>query len=275
MTEPSVEHIHTSGRLSGTVRASACAPRVVREMVAGLLCVWGLGFMGCASQLPTATGDEFQSRRPTIIRNDQRSNVGTLKPDTALDPPPFSESIIRPGDQVQVMVWGYPEFNTTTTVKNYGTITLPLVGDVIAAGFTENQLARELKQRLSEYIKGDARINISHVSMNNRISVMGAVNKQGNYPALGDLSLIEVIADAGGTATDADLRHVKIIREGKLKNAEEVNLQRSLENGTFQNVPQVKPGDTVFVPTEENIVREIASYGQDVLVLFGFFALLR
>ncbi len=231
--------------------------------------------MGCASQLPTAAGDEFQSRRPAIIRNDQRSNVGTLKPDTAFDPPPFSESIIRPGDQVQVMVWGYPEFNTTTTVKNYGTITLPLVGDVIAAGFTENQLARELKQRLSEYIKGDARINISHVSMNNRISVMGAVNKQGNYPALGDLSLIEVIADAGGTATDADLRHVKIIREGKLKNAEEVNLQRSLENGTFQNVPQVKPGDTVFGPAEENIVREIASYGQDVLVLFGFFALFR
>lgn len=230
--------------------------------------------LGCESELQTTRQLDPEVQKVRVQQDDRRSNSGSLRDDSDTDLPLRPEDIIRPGDQVQVMVWGHPEFNTTTTVKSYGTITVPLVGDVIAEGMTENQLSRELKQRLSDYIKGDARINISHVSMNNRISVIGAVNKQGNYSALGQVSLVEIISDAGGTTVTADLRHVKIFREGKKQNVEEVNLQRHMEDGSLMELPEVKPGDTIFVPSEENLIREIASYGQDMLVLFGFFALL-
>ncbi len=236
--------------------------------------VFGLAVEGCETGSWATRESVSGSRSEGTEHNISRSNTGSLQDNTTDDPPMRPEDIIRPGDQVQVMVWGHPEFNTTTTVKSYGTITVPLVGDVIAQGITENQLARELKQRLADYIKGDIRVNISHVSMNNIVSVMGAVNKQGNYSALGQMSLVEIISDAGGTTATADLRHVKIFRQGNKQNVEEVNLQRHLENGNLTDLPEVKPGDTVFVPSEENIVREIASYGQDLLVLFGFFALL-
>ncbi len=229
---------------------------------------------GCESEFQATRQSDTGNRQERSDQEVSRSNTGSLQDNPTMDPPNRPEDIIRPGDQVQVMVWGHPEFNTTTTVKSYGTITIPLIGDVIAEGVTENQLAKELKQRLSDYIKGDTRVNISHVSMNNIISVMGAVNKQGNYSALGHMSLVEIISDAGGTTSTADLRHVKIFRQGNKQNVEEVNLQRHLENGSIVDLPEVKPGDTVFVPSEENLVREIASYGQDLLVLFGFFALL-
>ncbi len=258
-----------------------CAPVKAGDRARGqigilmLAPVAALCVAGCESEMSATRQSNVDGGGIRARADVSRSNIGSLRADTADDPPALPQDVIKPGDQVQVMVWGYPEFNTTTTVKSYGTITLPLVGDVIAAGFTENQFARTLKQRLSEYIKGDARVNISHVSMNNWVSVMGSVNKQGNYSALGEMSLIEILADAGGTATDADLRHVKIIRQGKEENAEEVNLQRYLESGSFEKVPAVRPGDTVFVPAEENVVRRIASFGQDILLLFGFFALLR
>jgi len=230
---------------------------------------------GCESETLVTGKGESSSTQLSSIHQGTSSNMGSLTNDSIYDPPSVPETIIKPGDQVQVMVWGYPQFNTTTTVKNYGTISIPLIGDVIAEGLTENQLAGELKQRLSEYVKGDTRVTISHVSMDNLISVMGAVNKQGNYTVLGEKSLVEIIADAGGTVSDADLRHVKIFRGGNAKNAEEINLQRLLENGNLGNAPKVKPGDTVFVPAEENLIKEIAGYGQQLLLLFGFFALLR
>jgi len=111
--------------------------------------------------------------------------------------------------------------------------------------------------------------------MGKRVSVMGAVNKQGNYPAMGEMSLVEIIADAGGAAPDADLRHVKIFTGGRVGDAEDVDLERYLENGSIGDVPEIKPGDTVFVPAQDNLIREVSRYAEDVLVLFGFFSLLR
>ncbi len=204
-----------------------------------------------------------------------KSNMGSLTSDTVATEPPTSDDIIRPGDQVQVMVWGYPEFNTTTTVKDYGTITIPLVGDVIAAGLTEDQFAAQVKERLAEYVKGDARVTISHIGMDKRVSVMGAVTTQGNFPVMSNVSLVEILAAAGGATSDADLRHLKIFRHGQRSDAVEVDLSDYLESGNFQNVPKVGPGDTVFVPRQENLIREISTFGQDILVLFGFFTILR
>lgn len=229
---------------------------------------------GCGGELPLTRQNDRIPRVANALANDPESNIGSLSAgDSTSDPPPSPQNVIEPGDQVQVMVWGYPKFNTTTTVENYGTIAIPLVGNVIAEGLTEKQLAREIQERLSEYIKGDARVTISHVSRGKRISVMGAVNKQGNYPALGGVSLVEVIAEAGGTATHADLRHVKIFRQGSQEDAVEVDLQRYLEKGNIAGIPLVHAGDTVFVPTEQNLIRQVARYGEDMLVLFGFFAL--
>ncbi len=246
--------------------------RILTYVVSVATIACGVVVTGCESEFQSTRQSDPPNSKGRAEQIVSRSNAGSLEQSRTDDPPLRPEDIIRPGDQVQVMVWGHPEFNTTTTVKSYGTITVPLVGDVIAQGITENQLAKELKQRLSDYIKGDIRVNISHVSMNNLVSVMGAVNKQGNYSALGQMSLVEIISDAGGATVNADLRHVKIFRQGSRQDVEEINLQRHFENGNLTDLPEVKPGDTVFVPSEENLVREIASYGQDLLVLFGFFA---
>lgn len=226
---------------------------------------------GCS--LETMTKPSAGENEPASVGAfNESSNVGSLQ---ANADSVGAESIIRPGDQIQITVWGYPEFNTTTTVKDFGTITVPLIGEVIAAGLTVGQLKDLLKQRLSEYVKGNARLTVSHVGMDKQVSVMGAVTKQGNYPALTELTLVQVLADAGGPTETADLRHIKIFRHALHSEALDVNLDRYLQSGNIQYIPRVGPGDVVFVPEKQNFVQAFSVYASEVVFLFGFFSLLR
>src|SRR5207249_1575974 len=104
--------------------------------------------------------------------------------------------------------------------------------------------------------------------------VMSAVNKQDNYPVVGEVSLVEIITTAGGALQEADLGHVKIYRNGMSGNAIEVDLSRHMELGDMDAVPKVRPGNTVFVPRQENLVRGLSDFVRDALVVFGFFRIL-
>ncbi len=237
-----------------------------------LLIIFALLITGCESeQLVNKPdgGNRNYNTYGSLVQADPKSNEGSLNVAAKKE-----ADLIKPGDQLQIMVWGYPEFNTTSTVKEYGTVTIPLIGEVMAAGLSQDEFTSAVKERLSEYVKGDPRLTISHIEMDRRVSVMGAVNKQDNYPALSDEPLVEIIAAAGGPATGADMRHVKIFRNGRRNDVIEVDLTEHLEKGDIESVPKVKPGDTVFVPKEENFMRELSDYARDVLLLFGFFRLL-
>lgn len=202
----------------------------------------------------------------------ESSNAGLLLPEAdSLS----QEGVIRAGDKIQLTVWGYPKFNTTTTVDEYGTITIPLVGQVIVAGLTVRQLVAELKQRLSQYVRGNVRLALSHIGTDEQVSVMGAVSRQGNYSALTQRSLVDVLAEAGGTTTDADLNSIKIYRRGTNASEQTVNLTEYLRTGNVQYVPRVGPGDVVYVPQRPNFIRDFSTYASEVVFLFGFFALLR
>jgi polysaccharide export outer membrane protein len=170
-------------------------------------------------------------------------------------------------------VWGYPEFTTTTTVKETGTIVIPLVGEVLVAGLTRDQFSDMLRQRLSEYVKGEVRLTINIVSTaTQKINVFGAVGRLGSSPVTGEISLLDLL---GGYTDESDLEHIKIWRAGENTQAIEVNLSSYLDGGNIRDIPILHPGDTVFVPKKENVVREVTGFMQDLFYLFGFFTLLR
>jgi polysaccharide export outer membrane protein len=187
-----------------------------------------------------------------------------------------SSSPIRKGDQIQMSVWGYPEFTTNTTVKETGTIVIPLVGEVLVAGLTKDQFSDMLRQRLSEYVKGEVRLTINIVSTaEQKISVFGAVTKPGSSPVTGEVSLLDLLISAGGFTDNSDLEHIKIWHAAENSQANEVNLSSYLDSGNIRGIPILHPGDTIFVPKKENVVREVTGFMQDLFYLFGFFTLLR
>lgn len=183
--------------------------------------------------------------------------------------------VVKKGDLIELSVLGYPEFQTSTTVKESGAIIVPLLGEIQASGLTKQQLTDIIRKKLSEFVKGEPEITIGISNpANQKISVLGAVTRQDNYPVTGELSLLEVLSTAGGPTIEADLSRVRILYNGNTNDQQEVDLSTYLELGNTEGVPKVQPGDVVYVPKKENIVREFSEFLRDAVFIFGAFRLL-
>jgi polysaccharide biosynthesis/export protein len=169
--------------------------------------------------------------------------------------------LIGKGDQLLITVWGFPEFTTSATVREDGALTLPLAGDVQAAGLSRDALITALRKRLADFIQGDIRVTVSVLSSSlQRVSVLGAVNRPDTYPLSGETGLLDVIGSAGGATTDANLRRVQIFRKDKTQGNAVVDLEQYIERADIDHLPLVKPGDVVFVPREKNFLKDFGEY---------------
>ncbi|MGA9121283.1 MAG: polysaccharide biosynthesis/export family protein [Bacteroidota bacterium] len=185
--------------------------------------------------------------------------------------------VLQKGDQIEVTVPGYSDFHTTSNVDESGSINIPTIGIIHAGGETKAQLREQVKKKLSVYLK-DAPVPIIKIKgeMEQKVIVLGSVTTQGSYTIPGAVSPLQVLALAGGPVSTADLRHVKIFR-GDDETTEEIDISNSLATftATVETLPNVNPGDLVYVPKEENVVRDFADLLRDVIVLFGIFSVVR
>lgn len=184
------------------------------------------------------------------------------------------EYTISKGDQLLITVWGYNEFTTTQTVRDNGTITMPLLGDIIAGGLTKDELVASLKDRLAVYIQGEINITVSVLSsIGQRVTILGSVGAPGNYPVSSEINLLELLSMAGGYSSDARLTGIRIFHKDRLQPATEVDLESYLETSNIDNIPKIRPGDMVFVPRQENVVKEFGEFLRDVAFLLTLFRL--
>lgn len=221
----------------------------------GLLTLWGCGSEQ-ATQREIVNWTAEKSRHP--VDSDQY--------------------VIQKGDQVEIMVAGYPEFSSTTSVKENGMIDVPLVGEVRALELTKAELTEQIDKRLSAY----ARNKVSPVlkikgALEQKMVILGSVTGQGTFTVTSPISPFQALALAGGPTPTADLRHVRVFRSGKDEAPVTLDLSATLASlpGHSETLPLVYPGDLIYVPREENLIREFSDLLRDVIVLFGLFALVR
>jgi polysaccharide export outer membrane protein len=186
--------------------------------------------------------------------------------------------VIQKGDQVEIQVAGYPEFSVTLPVKENGMIALPLVGDIRAQDLTKAELTGMIDQRLSSYAKNKVTPVLKiKGALEQKVIVLGSVSGQGTFQVTSPMSPFQALALAGGPTPVADLRHVRVFRGGKDGTSVTMDLSATLASlpGRNETLPLVYPGDLVYIPREENIIREFSDLLRDVIVLFGLFALVR
>lgn len=184
------------------------------------------------------------------------------------------DHVIVEGDQLQITVWGYPEFTTSATVRDDGTLSIPLVGDVSAAGLRREEFAGALRQVLSDYIQGEVRVTVSvSSSTGNRVAVLGYVVRPDNYPVSNEIGLLELITAAGGFAENANMNRIKLFRKDRLQPATEIDLEYFMEHAGLNQLPTVKAGDVVFVPRQRNFVKDVGEYLGYVALFFALFRL--
>ncbi|MGH7818365.1 MAG: polysaccharide biosynthesis/export family protein, partial [Candidatus Binatia bacterium] len=120
---------------------------------------------------------------------------------------------IGAGDILEVSVWKNPEVSRTVSVEPSGTISLPLLNQVPAAGLTPEQLRANLAQRFSEYIPApQVSVLVSGVH-SYTISVIGQAGKPGSYELQRPTTVLEALALAGGFTAFASTRKVFVLRK--------------------------------------------------------------
>ena len=123
-----------------------------------------------------------------------------------------AEFTIGPEDVLGVLVWREADVSGDVTVRADGMVTLPLVRDVKAAGLTTNQLAEQIQTSLREFIT-DASVTVVVRQMNSRkVFITGEVGKPGAYPLASTMTVMQLIAIAGGLSEFAESNSISILR---------------------------------------------------------------
>jgi polysaccharide export outer membrane protein len=154
--------------------------------------------------------------------------------------------VIGAGDVLQVVVWKDPDLTREVTVRIDGMITVPLLGDLPAAGQAPGELAKAIAGGLERYI-GDPQVAVVvSRAMSARFYVLGQVTKSGEFPLSGRTTLLQGLALAGGFREFAKLEDIVVVRHDGTVVA--VNYKRLAEGRELGQNIVLSPGDTIIVP---------------------------
>jgi polysaccharide export outer membrane protein len=152
--------------------------------------------------------------------------------------------VIGADDSIQVTVWKEPNLSTTLPVRPDGNISLPLVGDIQAAGFTPMQLAADITVRLKQFVT-DPVVNVSVLGVNSkRVFLIGEVMHTGPLAITPGMTVLQAIAAGGGLSPYANKKHMYILRGTKKI---PFDYTKALKKGDMQGVSLV-PDDTIVAP---------------------------
>jgi polysaccharide export outer membrane protein len=171
----------------------------------------------------------------------------------AAEPDPRKqEYILGASDVLKITVWHNPDLSVDTTVRPDGTITLPLVGDLRAAGRTPGQVRAEITQRLGTFIKDEAAIvTVAVTAINSyRFTLGGNVEHPGTYNANHFVTVSEAMTLAGGPNRFSTPEDTVIIRTTPDKGTRRIPIDYpSILDGRHPeaDLPLIA-GDTVYVP---------------------------
>lgn len=189
---------------------------------------------GCAGPSPSS---------PEKIQRALRLNTATS----------VDEYVLGATDVVQVSVWRNEDLSISVPVRPDGMISVPLVGDVRAAGRTPANLAEIIERNLAQYIR-EPQVSIVVTSMgsheySDRVRVTGAVQQPVSVPHRAGMTVLDVVLGAGGATPFAALNNSMLYRKmnGEVV-AIPIRLEDILNNGDVKTNYAIRPGDILSVP---------------------------
>ena len=157
--------------------------------------------------------------------------------------------VIGADDVLSVVFWREKELSVDAVVRPDGKISLPLMNEVMAAGLTPEQLRDRITKQASAFVK-DPQATVVVKEVNSRkVYITGQVEKPGAYPLSARLSVMQLIAMAGGLKEYAKSDRIVVMR---LERGREVrhrfDYKKVLEGRDDAQNLEMRPGDTVVVP---------------------------
>lgn len=165
----------------------------------------------------------------------------------------LAEYRIGVGDALQISVWRNPELSLSVPVRPDGKISMPLIGDIMAAGSTATGLSDLIVKNLSSYVKNPQVTviitNPSSSDFQRRVRITGAVESPQSIAYRDGMTVLDLVLIAGGPSEFASANRAKLYRNvnGQVK-VYKIKLDDLINNGDLTTNYSLQPSDIVSVP---------------------------
>ncbi|QKD82642.1 polysaccharide export protein [Thermoleptolyngbya sichuanensis A183] len=178
------------------------------------------------------------------------SNVTAVSAASPLLQPAY---ILGTGDELSIAVYGYDEYTLTTSILPDGTITLPLIGPIQAAGKTTEQFKQDLTERLRAILVNPATTVTVLTPRPIVVNVAGEVMRPGPVRGTdlqGTPTLSAALISAGGITRNADIRQVYLRRVGPNGGNQSytINLWDAISSDNASADLLIQDGDSIYIP---------------------------
>lgn len=220
------------------------------KSIAGHPIALGLVFLvlGCSlwAQAPAASPSQsaHSNSAPTI------ASVPAQSAGPSDGKPHDNSFVIGNDDRLTINVWNEAEASRSVPVRSDGKISLPLAGEIQAAGRTPLQLEQEIATKLLNYItKPEVTVIVEQIN-SQKYNILGQVTKPGSYPLTTSTTVLDAIAGAGGFRDFAKQKGIYVLRHAP--NGTELRIPFNYKDvikgkNSAQNI-EIQPNDTVVVP---------------------------
>jgi len=153
--------------------------------------------------------------------------------------------VIGPEDVLDIQVWDNKDLNQVTFVRPDGKISLPLVGEIQAAGKTVQGLSTDLVAAYGKTVKEPAVTVIVRDIKSRPVYFIGGFGRPGPLQLTRDLNMLQALGIIGGVATGADAEKGYLLR-GDTRVP--LDFDKLLKKGDLSQNLKLEPGDTVVAP---------------------------
>lgn len=194
------------------------------------------------SQNAAVNAKQANASVETAVSN-QSSNSGATKPHD-------DSFVIGNDDVLAINVWKEPEISRSVPVRSDGRISLPLVGEVKAAGDTPLKLEQDLAARLKNYIDEPEVTVIVQQINSQKFNILGQVNHPGSFPLANAATVLDAIALAGGFRDFAKQKSIYVLRANADGTELRIpfNYKQVLKGKNPEQNIKLQARDTVVVP---------------------------
>ena len=158
--------------------------------------------------------------------------------------------VIGAEDVISVYVWKEPDMSKTVPVRPDGMISLPLVGELKAAGNTPVQFQDVLAEAMKKYVSDPQVTVVVEKVASLNFNIVGEVAKPGYYPLTRRLTVLDAISLAGGFRDFAKTKKIYVLRTSANGGEQRLpfNYKEVIKGQNSQQNIELQPRDTIVVP---------------------------
>lgn len=159
------------------------------------------------------------------------------------EPHAVTDAIVRPGDLLRLKFWPEQQYSGDYQVETSGIVAVPLLGEINVSGQPLSVVRDTIRNRYRSLTTNGVAI----VSLQFRVSVLGQVARPGLFNVDATQSVYDALSQAGGPAPQADLEHVRLLRNDHVV---VLNAADAMETGSPMLSVLLQSGDRIVVPTK-------------------------